>query len=92
MPNYNAQNPLYSICPGDVALAFNNESPATGQASQQFALSSYSGFRKWPHHTLAGGLRALGGHDSITDSDERRVRAVRVPTRAANMATELDVR
>jgi hypothetical protein len=27
-----------------VALAFNNESPATGQASQQFALPSYAGF------------------------------------------------
>lgn len=46
MPNCNAQNPLYSTFPGDVVLAFNNESPATGQASQQFALSSYAGFRK----------------------------------------------
>ncbi len=44
MPNYNAQNPPYAIFPGDVALAFNAESPASGQASQQFALPDYSGF------------------------------------------------
>lgn len=40
MPNYNTQVPPYSIFPGDVALAFNNEAPAAGQASQQFALPS----------------------------------------------------
>ena len=44
MPNYNTQNPPYSIFPGDVALAFNNEAPTSGQASQQFALPSYAGF------------------------------------------------
>ena len=44
MPNYNAQNPPYSVFPGDVVFAFNNESPAGGQASQQFALPSYAGF------------------------------------------------
>jgi hypothetical protein len=44
VPNYNAQNPPFSIYPGDVALAFNSEAPAAGQASQQFALPSYSGF------------------------------------------------
>lgn len=44
MPNYNAQVPPYSIFPGDVALAFNTETPAAGQASQQFALPSYAGF------------------------------------------------
>jgi len=44
MPNYNAQNPPYSIFPGDVALAFNSEAPAAGQSSQQFALPSYAGF------------------------------------------------
>jgi len=44
MPNYNLQVPPYSIFPGDVALAFNNESPTAGQASQQFALPSYAGF------------------------------------------------
>jgi hypothetical protein len=44
MPNYNAQVPPYSIFPGDVALAFNAEAPAAGQASEQFALPSYAGF------------------------------------------------
>jgi len=44
MPNYNTQNPPYSIFPGDVALAFNSEAPPAGQASQQFALPSYAGF------------------------------------------------
>lgn len=44
MPNYNTQNPPYSIFPGDVAPAFNAEAPAAGQASQQFALPSYAGF------------------------------------------------
>jgi hypothetical protein len=44
MPNYNTQVPPYSIYPGDVALAFNNELPSVGQASQQFALPSYAGF------------------------------------------------
>jgi hypothetical protein len=43
MPNYNAQVPPYSIFPGDVALAFNSEAPAAGQASQQFALPNYAG-------------------------------------------------
>jgi hypothetical protein len=43
MPNYNAQVPPYSIFPGDVALAFNSESPSGGQASQQFALPNYAG-------------------------------------------------
>jgi hypothetical protein len=44
MPNYNTQVPPYAIFPGDVALAFNSESPAAGQASQQFGLPNYSGF------------------------------------------------
>ena len=43
-PNYNSQNLPYSIFPGDVAPAFNNEAPAAGQVSQQFALPSYAGF------------------------------------------------
>jgi hypothetical protein len=43
MPNYNAQVPPYSIFPGDVAFAFNAESPAAGQASQQFAMPNYAG-------------------------------------------------
>jgi hypothetical protein len=41
MPNYNTQNPPYSIFPGDVAL--DSEAPAAGQASQQFAVPSYAG-------------------------------------------------
>lgn len=44
MPNFNAQNPPNSVYPGDVAFAFNAEAPTAGQASQQFALPSYSGF------------------------------------------------
>ena len=44
MPDYNTQNPPNSIYPGDIALAFNAESPSAGQASQQFALPNYSGF------------------------------------------------
>lgn len=44
MPDYNLQNPPNSIYPGDVALAFDAEAPAAGQASQQFALPNYSGF------------------------------------------------
>jgi hypothetical protein len=44
MPNYNAQVPPYAVNPGDVALAFNSEAPTAGQASQQLALPSYSGF------------------------------------------------
>lgn len=44
MPAYNAQNPPTSIYPGDVALAFNSESPSAGEASQQFALPNYAGF------------------------------------------------
>ena len=43
MPNFNTQNPPYAIFPGDVALAFNSETPSAGQASQQFALPDYSG-------------------------------------------------
>ena len=44
MPNYNTQNPPYSLFPGDVGLAFNAEGPTAGQASQQYALPSYAGF------------------------------------------------
>jgi len=44
VPNYNAQNPPNAVYPGDVAFAFNAEAPSAGQASQQFALPSYSGF------------------------------------------------
>ena len=42
MPNYNADTP-HTIYPGDVAAPFNAESPAPPQASQQFALPSFTG-------------------------------------------------
>jgi hypothetical protein len=44
VPDYNTQNPPNSFYPGDVVLAFDAESPAASQASQQFALPNYSGF------------------------------------------------
>ncbi len=44
MPNYNSQNPPYSISPGDLGMLFSSESPAAGQASQQYALPDYAGF------------------------------------------------
>ena len=43
MPNYNAQNPPFAVYPGDVVFPFNGESPATPQASQQFALAPTGG-------------------------------------------------
>jgi len=39
MPNYNAQNPPFALYPGDVVYAFNAESPAPPQASQQYAFA-----------------------------------------------------
>jgi len=76
MPNYNAQVPPYSIFPGDVALAFNNESPAAGQASQQFALPSYAGFpengRTVRWQTIFGTAPSAVSvvlHSALTDAD-----------------------
>jgi hypothetical protein len=76
MPNYNAQVPPYSIFPGDVALAFNSESPAAGQASQQFALPSYAGFpengRTIRWQTLFGSAPSAVSvvlQSAITDAD-----------------------
>jgi hypothetical protein len=43
MPNYNVQVPPFSLSPGDVGFAFNAESPTPPQASQQFALPSFTG-------------------------------------------------
>jgi hypothetical protein len=44
MPNYNTQNPPYAVYPGDVVYPFNQESPAAGQASQQYAVAgAYDG-------------------------------------------------
>src|ERR1700691_2597501 len=39
MPNYNAQNPPYSIFPDDVALAFNSEAPAAVTIQLQTAMN-----------------------------------------------------
>ena len=44
MPNYGAQNPPYAVYPGDVVYPFNDETPAGGQASQQYAIAgAYDG-------------------------------------------------
>ncbi len=40
MPNYQAQNPPFAIYPGDRVYAFNAESPAVGQASQEYAIGA----------------------------------------------------
>ena len=76
MPNYNTQVPPYSIFPGDVALAFNNEAPSAGQASQQFALPSYAGFpengRTIRWQTIFGGAPSAVNvvlQTAMTDSD-----------------------
>ena len=78
MPNYNTQVPPYSIFPGDVALAFNGESPAAGQASQQFALPSYAGFpengRTIRWQTIFGGAPSAVSivlQTAMTDSDSQ---------------------
>ena len=39
MPNYNTQVPPYSIFPGDVALAFNSESPSAVNVALQTAMT-----------------------------------------------------
>jgi hypothetical protein len=92
MPNYNAQNPPYSIFPGDMALAFNNESPATGQASQQFALPSYSGFPengrtiRWQvSYATAPSAVTIQLQTAMNDVDAQYA----IPTGAANMTTSL---
>ena len=44
MADYNTQNPPYAVYPGDVAYPFNGETPAAGQASQQYAIAgAYDG-------------------------------------------------
>jgi len=92
MPNYNAQVPPHSIFPGDVALAFNNEAPAAGQVSQQFALPSYAGFPengrtiRWPISFATGptSVNTLS-QTAINDVDAQYA----VPTGAANMSSAL---
>ena len=92
MPNYNTQVPPYSIFPGDVALAFNNESPAAGQASQQFALPSYAGFPengrtiRWQiGFATAPTAVSVQLQTAMNDVDAQYA----VPTGAANMASTL---
>jgi hypothetical protein len=92
MPNYNAQVPPYSIFPGDIALAFNAEAPAAGQASQQFALPSYTGFPengrtiRW-QISFATAPTPVNIHlqTAINDVDAQYA----VPTGAANMSSTL---
>jgi len=92
MPNYNAQVPPHSIFPGDVALTFNNEAPAAGQVSQQFALPSYAGFPengrtiRWPISFATGptSVNTLS-QTAINDVDAQYA----VPTGAANMSSAL---
>jgi hypothetical protein len=92
MPNYNAQNPPYSIFPGDVALAFNSEAPATGQASQQFALPSYAGFPengrtiRWQvSFATAPSAVTIQLQTAMNDVDAQYA----IPTGATNMTTSL---
>jgi hypothetical protein len=92
MPNYNAQVPPYSIFPGDVALAFNAEAPAAGQASQQFALPSYAGFPengrtiRWQiSFATAPTSFNIQLQTAINDVDAQYA----VPTGAANMSSAL---
>jgi hypothetical protein len=92
MPNYNAQNPPYSIFPGDVALAFNSEAPTTGQASQQFALPSYAGFPengrtiRWQvSFATAPSAVTIQLQTAMNDVDAQYA----IPTGATNMTTSL---
>jgi hypothetical protein len=92
MPNYNTQVPPYSIFPGDVALAFNAEAPAAGQASQQLALPSYAGFPengraiRWQiSFATAPTSVNIQLQTAINDVDAQYA----VPTGAANMSSTL---
>jgi len=92
MPNYNTQVPPYSIFPGDVALAFNAEALAAGQASQQFALPSYAGFpengRTISWQTIYGSAPSAISvvlQTAMNDVDAQYA----IPTGATNMTTSL---
>jgi hypothetical protein len=92
MPKDNAQVPPYSIFPGDVALAFNAEAPAAGQASQPFALPSYAGFPengrtiRWQiSFATAPAAVNIQLQIAINDVDAQ----YKVPTGAANMNSTL---
>jgi hypothetical protein len=92
MPNYHPQVPPYSIFPGYVSLAFNNEAPAAGQASQQFALPSYAGFPengrsiRWQISFVTAPTSVnFQLQTAINDVDAQYA----VPTGAANMSSAL---
>jgi hypothetical protein len=88
MPNYNAQNPPDSLFPGDVALAFNNEAPAAGPASQQFALPSYAGFpesRRAVRWQISFATAPTAVNIQLQEVDAQYA----VPTGAANMSSTL---
>jgi hypothetical protein len=90
MPNYNAQVPLCSIFPGDVALVLNNEAPAAGQASQQFALPSYAGFPA-KGHTIRWQVSFATAPTSVNIQLQTAINAGdaqdAVPTGAANVSS-----
>jgi hypothetical protein len=92
MPNYNAQVPPYSIFPGDVALAFNAEAPAAGQASQQFALPSYAGFPE-NGRTIRSQISFATAPSAVNIQLQTAINDVAsqyaVPTGAANMSSTL---
>ena len=93
MPNYSARVPSYSIFPGDVALAFNNEAPAAGQASQRFALPSYAGFPE-NGRTIRWQISFATAPTSVNIQLQTAINDVDVqyalPTGAANMSSTLN--
>ena len=92
MPNYNAQVPPYSIFRGDVALAFNAEAPAAGQASQQFAPPRYAGFPE-NGRTIRWQISFATAPTSVNIQLQTAINDVdaqyAVPTGAANMSSTL---
>ena len=92
MPNYNTQVRPYSIFPGDVALAFNAEAPAAGQASQQFALPSYAGFPE-NGRTIRWQISFATAPTSVNIQLQTAINHVdaqyAVPTGSANMSSAL---
>ena len=53
MPNYSTTAAPFTIHPGDVAFAFNAESPVPPQSSIQFALPSFTGAHGETARTIA---------------------------------------
>src|ERR1700743_3030097 len=92
MPNYNTQNPPYSFFPVAVVFAFNNEAPAAGQGSQQFALPSYAGFPE-NGRTIRWQVRFATAPSAVTIQLQTAMNDVdaqyAIPTGATNMTTSL---